>query len=185
MARFGKKDEGAAVSPLPNPVTEEMRQVAQLTGGEQMFLSLLRHRLVGMAKRNPKYWSGVLRQITRHGDRERKLVLLTALEELLQAIARWPQRMLYIHPPCCSMVTPDEMLLLGLIGAVQAGDQVAAKAIAERLVSEGSETMVVAAAAELGDMALAAGIIFKGRSDRRRVEMREADTLERVGRTLH
>lgn len=113
------------------------------------------------------------------------LVLLTALEDLLHTIVKAPLRRISYHPPCRGMVTPDEMLMLGLVASAQAGDQTTATAIAGRLVCLVAETAVVYAAQEMGGAALAAGIILTPRTKGRMTPVMPLFQDRTADKTLH
>ena len=86
------------------------------------------------------------------------------MEEWLCALAKGSSRPIAYHPPCCTVISPDENLLLRLVTVGQAGDRAAAVRIGAGFVDAPSAAERLAGAAtDLGDALLGAGVVLGAR----------------------
>ena len=87
-------------------------------------------------------------------------LILAHFDIMIRAIARCPRRTLRYHPPWCSAVCRDELLLLALTATHQRGDAIIGAALAEAVSGEGGTAKVCLAADDLAQSVLAAGVVL-------------------------
>ena len=87
--------------------------------------------------------------------------VVSALFDIItRAVARYPARTIYYHPPWCHTVTPDEALLLTLTSACQCGRTAWGKTLAGLITATEGEAMLLDATNELAQVLLAAGMVL-------------------------
>lgn len=145
----------------PGVSPEAPLRTADISAAEALLLGLFRRWVVGALSRNPAHWERLWRDIGDQAGSARAPVVVAALEEWLCALARGSVRPITYHPPCCTVVSPDEDLLLRQVAYGQTGDRIAAARIGRILVdTAGAAGRLADAATDLGDSLLAAGLVL-------------------------
>ncbi len=136
----------------------------QISAGETLLLGLFRRWVLGALSHNPAHWERLWRDISEQVGVGRAQVVVAAMEEWLCALAKGSSRPIAYHPPCCTVVSPDENQLLRLVTLGQAGDRAAAMRIGAGFVDAPSAAdRLAGAASDLGDALLGAGVVLGAR----------------------
>jgi len=129
---------------------------------EVFFLTAFRCQLAGYATGDVACW-----ELGWQGAS--KLLPLADAKRIMAEVAyfarvlhRTHARALAILPYCCGRVTPDECLLVRLIGAAQRGQLVAAGRLAAEVTNSEDRVALVDAASDLGCALRECGLVFAG-----------------------
>ncbi len=87
-------------------------------------------------------------------------LILAHFDIMIRAIALCPRRSLRYHPPWCSAVCRDELLLLALAATHQHGSTIMGAALADVVSGEAGSARVCHAAEDLAQSVLAAGVVL-------------------------
>jgi hypothetical protein len=127
---------------------------------EVFFLTACRCQLAGYATGDVACWEvgwqGASRLLPL-ADAKRIMAEVACFARILH---RTHARALAVLPYCCGRVTPDECLLVRLIGAAQRGQLVAAGCLAEELTNNEDHVALVDAASDLGCALRESGLVF-------------------------
>ena len=134
----------ATLSPAADP-DAALPSLAELALGEQLVVWAMRKRLES-ATHLPAVQRGF--ELTGGGPHEQDA--FAAFEQLFAALARNCRRDLWFHRCGCGCVSPDEVRVLGLIAALQAGDVATAWGHGQALVVDPALGELLQAARELG-----------------------------------
>lgn len=160
-------------------------EVFALGETEQLVTRSLRHWVVGAITGDARHWNRVWNELAGELGQARARSALTALDKLVRLACTGEDNGFRCHPPCCRMLGRDELNLLALLSACQAGDQETSHRLAEALVGPGRCPDFMEAAAALACEIGAAGLILPRRRDLGEVPVLQ-DGLERPDNaTLH
>lgn len=131
---------------MPGSMPDLEPTVAEFSMGEQLVLWAVRKRLEGDAQ-VPALGRGF--RLADRGVHRRDA--FAAFEQLFAAIGRHCRRDLWFHRCGCGCVSDDELTILGLVAAEQAGDIASALFFGRSLVAAAGVTPVLEAARALAE----------------------------------
>jgi hypothetical protein len=133
-------------------------QELPLEGPTQTLVCAFRWWLTAERDRDPSASNRARIELSRLLGAPRACVVLALFDVMVRAVARHAARTIRVHPPWCQATTPDEALLLSLAGACQAGEWRWCKAVVGILTTPEGEESVLAAANDLAQSLLNAGV---------------------------
>ena len=135
---------GASPPTIADPAEAEPG-VSGLALGEQLVLWAVRRRL-----ENERHLPMIRRGFLLAGPGRHEHDAFTAFERFYAAVSGGCRRDLWFHRCGCGCVGEDELAILGLIAAAQAGDLAGAWSGAQSLVVAAAQDELLQAAAEFG-----------------------------------
>ena len=137
--------------------------VLQLGETEQLVTRSLRHWVVGAITGDARHWNRVWNDLAGALGQARAREALTALDKLVRLACTGEPGRFRCHPPCCRFLGSDELDLLAILSACQAGDRDTGAALAHNLVAPQHHAEFVSLAATLAREIGAAGLILPRR----------------------
>jgi len=129
---------------------------------EVFFLTAFRCQLAGYETGDVACWETGwqgARRLLPLADAKR---IMAEVAHFCRVLRRAPARSLTFLPYCCRRVTPDECLLVRLIGIAQRGQLLEAGLLAEELTHGEDRVELVDAASDLGGALRGSGLVFAG-----------------------
>lgn len=120
--------------------------VQELGEGERLVVWAFRRWVSG-----PEHMPMLAREFGRQLRQADARPALVALDTALGALSRHARRTIVYHQPCCACLGADEVCLISIVAALQAGAVPAARAMAQWLVRAEGVDSFVAQLDELGD----------------------------------
>lgn len=112
--------------------------VQELSEGERLVVWAFRRWVSG-----PEHLPMLAREFERQFRRNEARPALIALDAALTGLTRHARRSIVYHQPCCACLGADEVCVISIVAALQAGASAAARAMAQWLVRmEGVEAFV-------------------------------------------
>lgn len=141
-------------------IIADARTLLGWPNAEVFFLTAFRCQLAGYATGDidcwETGWQGASRLLPL-ADAKRIMAEVTHFARVLR---RTHARALAVLPYCCRHVTPDECLVVRLIGAAQQGQLVAAGGLAGELTDNNDHVELVDCASDLGHALRQSGLVF-------------------------
>ena len=129
---------------------------------EVFFLTAFRCQLAGYATGDVACWEVGWQGASRLLPLADAKRIMAELAYFARVLHRIHARSLAVLPYCCGRVTPDECLLVRLIGAAQRGQLFAAGRLAQELTDSEDHVELVDAASDLGCALRESGLVFAG-----------------------
>jgi len=108
----------------------------ELGDGERYLLRSLRRWLKGCCENRATCWSEVWNLFARDFGTDDGGTAVAAINRMIGTIADGARGRLTYHQPCCGQVTTAELVMVGLVGACQAGEARLAHGLCRGLVRD-------------------------------------------------
>jgi len=140
------------------PARPAATSLSHLEPSQRLLIYGLRRWIMGLHERGAWHWSLAWDAFAVELGPTISREALRALDALVRELAASSRRRFRYHHPCCPLLTPDEVTVLGLAAACQAENAVHREAVAhwlvhprgfERLIRAGSDFAAALAAADL------------------------------------